>query len=111
MSRRFDVPQGPGTGIGAPAPPVVDCRSKAAAPQLPKTRLSKGHQVDLAVVWIFAELMIGGLALGALLILVRPRDDEAAALYRHERRRARSWLQDRLVSLRMPSRPNTGSRQ
>ena len=40
--------------------------------------------MDLAVVWIFAEVMIGGLALGTLLILIRPRDDEAAALYRRD---------------------------
>ena len=52
--------------------------------------------MDLAVLWIFAEVMIGGLALGTLLILIRPRDDEAAALYRRESRRAWAWLQGRL---------------
>jgi len=67
--------------------------------------------VDLAVVWIFAEVMIGGLALGTLLILIRPRDDEAAALYRREPRRAWAWLQDRLLIFRMPSKPDPGSRQ
>ena len=66
--------------------------------------------MDLAVVWIFAEVMIGGLALGTLLILIRPRDDEAAALYRRESRRARAWLQERLVVIRMPSKPDPGSR-
>lgn len=52
--------------------------------------------MDLAVVWIFAEMMIGGLALGTLFILIRPRDNDAAALYRREPRRAWAWLQDRL---------------
>jgi hypothetical protein len=77
---------------------------------LPKTKL-KGHSVDLAVVWIFAEVMIGGLALGTLLILIRPRDAEAAALYRREPGRARAWLQDRLVAFRMTSKPDSASRQ
>ena len=61
--------------------------------------------------WTFAEVIIGGLVLGALLVLIRPRDDEAAALYRRERRRAWAWLQDRLVVFRMPSKPDPGSRQ
>ena len=52
--------------------------------------------MDLAVVWIFAEMMIGGLALGTLFILIRPRDNDAAALNRREPRRAWAWLQDRL---------------
>ena len=63
------------------------------------------------MVWIFAEVMIGGLALGTLLILIRPRDDEAAALYRGESRRAWAWLQDRLVAFRMAPKPDPGSRQ
>jgi hypothetical protein len=67
--------------------------------------------VDLAVVWIFAEVMIGGLALGTLFILSGPRDDDAAAMYRREPGRAWAWLQDRLVSFRMPSKPDPGSRQ
>ncbi len=67
--------------------------------------------MDLAVLWIFAEVMIGGLALGALLIVIRPRDDEAAALYRQDSRRAREWLKDRLVAFRMPSKTGPGSRQ
>ena len=67
--------------------------------------------MDLAVVWIFAEVMIGGLALGTLLILIRPREDEAAALSRREPRRAWAWLQDRLVVLRMPSKPDSASGQ
>ena len=67
--------------------------------------------MDLALVWIFAEVMIGGLALGTLLILIRPRDDEAAALYRRGSRRAWAWLQGRLVAFRMPSKPDPGSRQ
>lgn len=71
----------------------------------------QGHQVDLAVVWIFAEVMFGGLAVGTLLILIRPRDDEARALYRREPRRAWVWLQDRLVVFRIPSKPDLGSRQ
>lgn len=51
--------------------------------------------MDLAMVWIFAEVMIGGLALGALLILIRPRDEEAAALYRCAFRRAWTWCRFR----------------
>ena len=72
---------------------------------------SEGHQMGLPVVWIFAQVMIGGLALGTLLILIRPRDDEAAALYRRESREAWAWLQDRLVVLRMRAKPDPGSRQ
>jgi len=53
---------------------------------------SWGRQVDLAVVWIFAEVMTGGLAVGTLLILARPRDEEAAALYRSQARRALTRL-------------------
>src|SRR6478752_635568 len=75
------------------------------APELPKTKHCWGHQVDLAVVWIIAEVMIGGLALGTLLILIRPRDDEAAELYGREPRRAWAWIQDRLVGFRMPQSP------
>ena len=67
--------------------------------------------MGLAVVWIFAEVMIGGVALGTLLILIRPRDDDASALYRRESGRAWAWLQDRLVVFRMPSKPDPGSRQ
>jgi hypothetical protein len=70
-----------------------------------------GHQVDLAVVWIFAEVLVGGLALGALLILIGPRDDEAAALYRREPRRAWAWFRDRLGAFRMSSKPDPGARQ
>ncbi len=67
--------------------------------------------MGLAVVWIFAEVMIRGLALGALLILIQPRDDEAAALYRRELRQAWAWLQDRLVVFRISSKPDPVSRQ
>ncbi len=63
------------------------------------------------MVWTFTEVMIGGLALGTLLILIRPRDDEAGALYRRESRRALAWLQVRLLVFRMPSKPAPGSRQ
>ena len=62
--------------------------------------------MDLAVVWIFAEMVVGGLALGVLLILIRPRDDEAAASYRRGPGRLWAWLRDRLVAVRMPSKPD-----
>jgi hypothetical protein len=69
--------------------------------------------VSLAVVWILAEVMIGGLALGALLILIRPRDDEAAASYRRQAGRARTWLRNRIrrMTSRMPSKPDLEPRR
>jgi hypothetical protein len=90
---------------------VLDCRSTVAAPVLLKAKHSWGHQVDLAVVWIFAEVLVGGLALGTLLILIRPRDDEAAALYRREPGRVWAWFRHRLVASRMSSKPDSGTRQ
>jgi hypothetical protein len=69
--------------------------------------------VNLAVVWILAEVMIGGLALGALLILIRPRDDEAAASYRRQAGRVRAWLRNRVrrMTSRMPSKPDLEPRR
>ncbi|MFL6151741.1 MAG: hypothetical protein ACJ72B_05100 [Ornithinibacter sp.] len=63
--------------------------------------------------WIFAGLMIGGVALGALLILIRPRDDEAAAWRGRQRLEAQAWLHGRADAIvsRMPSRPERASRQ
>jgi hypothetical protein len=46
------------------------------------------------MVWIFAEVMTGGLALGTLLNLIRPRDDEAAARATWARRREPSARRD-----------------
>jgi hypothetical protein len=46
------------------------------------------------MVWIFAQVMIGGLALGTLLNLIRPRDDEAAAWAKWARRRGPSGRDD-----------------
>ena len=69
--------------------------------------------MTLAVVWIFGEVMIGGLALGTLLILIRPRDDEAAALYRRQGARVRAWLRNRVRRMvnRMPSKPDLEPRR
>jgi hypothetical protein len=69
--------------------------------------------VNLSVVWFFAGVMIGGLVLGALLVLIRPRDEEAAALYRREAREAQVWLQGRARSVvnGMPSKPERVSRR
>jgi len=68
--------------------------------------------VNLSVVWIFTAVMIGGLALGTVLILTRPRDDEAAELYRRRARDARKWLHDQVRSIvsRTPSGPERVSR-
>jgi hypothetical protein len=64
--------------------------------------------VNLAVVWILAQVMIGGLAVGTLLILIRPRDDEAEALYRRQATRVRACLRNRVrrMTSRMPSKPD-----
>jgi hypothetical protein len=69
--------------------------------------------VNLSVVWIFTAVMIGGLALGTVLILSGPRDDEAAALYRRQARDAVRWLHDRVRSTvsRTPSEPRRVSRR
>ena len=66
--------------------------------------------MDLEVVVIFVVILVGGFALGMLLSVVRPRDDEAAAMHRHLARRALGWLPDRFQSnqIRMQPKPNSG---
>jgi hypothetical protein len=56
--------------------------------------------MDFGVLVIFSGIMIGGLTLGMLLSVVRPRDEEAAAMHRHLARRA-------LAALPGPSRPTS----
>ena len=60
--------------------------------------------------WIFAEVLTGGLAVGTLLILARPRDEEAAALYRSQARRALTRLHDlvRSTVARVSPRSSSG---
>lgn len=51
--------------------------------------------MDLGMVGTYGLLMTGGLALGTLLNVLRPRDREAAATYRRQARRAVAVLPDR----------------
>jgi hypothetical protein len=51
------------------------------------------------------------MTLGTLLILIRPRDGEPAALYRREPGRVWAWFRDRLVAFQMSSKPDPGTRQ
>jgi hypothetical protein len=60
-----------------------------------RTHSSYGERMDFGVVVIFGGILIAGVALGTLLSVVRPRDDEAAAMHRHLARRALAWLPDR----------------
>ena len=75
-----------------------------------RTEPSYAERVDLDVVVIFVVILVGGLALGTLLNVVRPSDDESAAMHRHLARRALGWLPDRFQSnqIRMQPKPNSG---
>ena len=75
-----------------------------------KTESSYAERMDLEVVVIFVGILVGGFALGTVLNVVRPRDDEAAAMHRYLARRALGWLPDRLQSkqIRMQPKPNSG---
>ena len=57
----------------------------------------------------FVGILVGGFALGMLLSVVRPRDDEAAVTHRHLTRRALGWLPNRFQSnqVRMQPKPTS----
>ena len=77
-----------------------------------RTESSYAEAVDLEVVVTFGVILLGGFALGTLLNLVRPPDDEAAAMNRHLVRRALAWLPDRMQSNQIQVQPTpapTGS--
>ena len=57
--------------------------------------------MDFGLVVVFGGIMVGGVALGMLLSVVRPRDEEAAAMHRQMARRALRWLPDRSRSNRV----------
>ena len=69
-----------------------------------RARSSYGGQMDFGVVGIFALVMVGGFALGMCMSLLRPRDQEAAAMHRRQAGRALAWLPDR-----RRSKPDPGS--
>ena len=68
--------------------------------------------MDFGVVVVFGGILIGGVALGMLLSVMRPCDDEAAAMHRHLARRALGWLPDRFQSnqVRVQPKPSSGLR-
>ena len=51
--------------------------------------------MDFGLVVVFSGILVGGVALGLLLSVVRPRDEEAAAMHRQMARRAFAWLPQR----------------
>ncbi|GAA4413166.1 hypothetical protein GCM10023168_35770 [Fodinibacter luteus] len=65
--------------------------------------------MDFGVVVITGGILIGGFALGMLLSVLRPCDDEAAAAHRHLARRALVWLPDGPQSNQVPEQPKSGS--
>jgi len=75
-----------------------------------KTEPSYAERMNLELVVIFGLILVGGVALGMLLNVVRPRDDEAAAMHRHLARRVLAWLPGRFQSnqIRMQPKPNSG---
>ena len=66
--------------------------------------------MDLELVAIFGVILVGGFALGTLLNVVRPADEEAAAMHRHLARRALAWLPDRFQSNQILMQPEPNSR-
>jgi len=60
--------------------------------------------MDLGAVVILLVVLVGGLALGTTLNLLRPRDEESAAAFTQHRGRALAW-----VRARRPSRAGTES--
>lgn len=66
--------------------------------------------MDSGVVVNFVALMLGGVGLGTLLNLVRPRDEDAAAMHRQGARLSLAWLPDRFRSsdVRLRPAPDSG---
>ena len=75
-----------------------------------ETECSYAERVDLELVAIFGVILVGGFALGTLLNVVRPADEEAAAMHRHLARRALAWLPDRFQSNQILMQPEPNSR-
>jgi len=66
--------------------------------------------VDLATVAIYLMTMAGGCALGLLLAVVRPRDEETEQMQRLLARRAREWARSDLLSKATRVRPRSHPR-
>jgi hypothetical protein len=60
--------------------------------------------MDFEVVALFCAILVGGVALGMILNLARPRDEEAAEAHREQARRAMAKL-----ARRYPLRITRGS--
>lgn len=68
-------------------------RTHLSVPIAPrKSESSYPESVDLEVVVTFGVILLGGFALGTLLNVVRPREDEATPMHPHPARRAFAWL-------------------
>ena len=67
--------------------------------------------MDLELVVIFGVILVGGFALGMLLYVLGPPDDEEAATMDRHTGRALRWLPRRFQTnrIRMQPKPNSGS--
>ncbi len=74
-----------------------------------KTESSYAEAVDLEVVVTFGVILLGGFALGTLLNVGGPRDDEAAAMHRDLVRRALGWLPGRFQANEITVHPRRSS--
>jgi hypothetical protein len=66
--------------------------------------------VDFATVALFAVTMAGGCALGLVLAVVRPRDEETERMQRLLARRALEWARSDLPSKASRMRPKSHQR-
>lgn len=91
-----------------PRAPVVSLRTRTAPAgraqedAFPSAPIGHGtpdssyaERMDFGLVVVFSGILIGGVALGLLLGVLRPRDEEAAATHRRLARRAFGWLPQR----------------
>jgi hypothetical protein len=58
---------------------------------------------------LFLAILLGGVAVGMLLSLARPRDEEAAAMHREHARRVMAWLAHRYPSVQVRPQPKGDS--
>jgi hypothetical protein len=65
--------------------------------------------MDLGLLVIFFGILVGGVALGMLLSLARPGEDDAEAMRGARARRVLGWLSDRFASSQVGVQQRTNS--